>query len=137
MRRIGLLSGLGDNDPEGLARMAAFQEGLEKLGWKPGRNVQLEVRWAGATAERLQALSAELVQLAPDVIVASATASLAALQRATTTIPIVFAQVTDPVEAGFVTSLARPGASCSLLTPTPSASDTWRAWRDPAATSPG
>ncbi len=116
MRRIGVLSGLGENDPEGRARVSAFQEGLEKLGWTEGRNLQIVVRWSGASADHLQALAAELVQLAPDVIVASATASLVALQKATSTIPIVFAQVTDPVGAGFVKSLARPGGNITGFT---------------------
>jgi putative ABC transport system substrate-binding protein len=116
VRRIGVLSGLGGNDPEGRARVAALQEGLEKLGWTAGRNLQIDVRWGGASADQLRALSAELVRLAPEVIVASATASMVALQKATSTIPIVFAQVTDPVGAGFVKSLARPGGNITGFT---------------------
>jgi ABC-type uncharacterized transport system substrate-binding protein len=116
VRRIGVLSGLGENDPQGRARIAAFQEELQKLGWTPGRNIELDVRWADASAEKLRTMSAELVKLAPDVILASATVSLAALQRATSTIPIVFAQVTDPVGAGFVKSLARPGGNITGFT---------------------
>ncbi len=116
VRHIGVLSGLGENDPQGRARIGAFQEELQKLGWTLGRNIELDVRWAGASAEQLQAMSAQLVKLAPDVILASATVSLAALQRATSTIPIVFAQVTDPVGAGFVKSLARPGGNITGFT---------------------
>jgi putative ABC transport system substrate-binding protein len=116
VRRIGVLSGLGENDPQGRARIGAFQEELQKLGWTLGRNIELDVRWAGASAEYLQTMSAELVKLTPDVILASATRSLAALQRATSTIPIVFAQVTDPVGAGFVKSLARPGGNITGFT---------------------
>jgi putative tryptophan/tyrosine transport system substrate-binding protein len=116
VRRVGVLSGLGDNDPEGRARIAAFQDELQKLGWTAGRNLELDVRWAAANAEHLQTMPAELVKLAPDVILASATVSLAALRRATSTIPIVFAQVTDPVGAGFVKSLARPGGNITGFT---------------------
>jgi putative ABC transport system substrate-binding protein len=116
IRRVGVLSGLGENDPQGRARIDAFQNELQKLGWTLGRNLDLDVRWAGASAERLQTQPAELVKLAPDVILASATVSLAALQRVTSTIPIVFAQVTDPVGAGFVKSLARPGGNITGFT---------------------
>jgi putative ABC transport system substrate-binding protein len=115
VRRVGVLSGLGENDPQGRARIGAFQEELQKLGWTVGRNLELDVRWAGASAEHLQTMPVELVKLAPDVILASATVSLAALQRVTSSIPIVFAQVTDPVGAGFVKSLARPGGNITGL----------------------
>jgi putative tryptophan/tyrosine transport system substrate-binding protein len=116
VRRVGVLSGLGENDPQGRARIGAFQEELQKLGWTVGRNLELDVRWAGASAEHLQTMPVELVKLAPDVILASATVSLAALQRVTSSIPIVFAQVTDPVGAGFVKSLARPGGNITGFT---------------------
>ena len=107
-----MLSGLGENDPQGRARIGAFQEELQKLGWTLGRNIELDVRWAGASAEQLQTMSAELVKLAPDVILASATVSLAALQRATSTIPIVFAQVTDPV--GYVDRILKGATPAEL-----------------------
>jgi putative tryptophan/tyrosine transport system substrate-binding protein len=116
VRRVGVLSGLGENDPQGRARIGAFQDELQKLGWTLGRNLELDVRWAGASAEHRQTMPAELVKLAPEVILASATVSLAALQRLTSTIPIVFAQVTDPVGAGFVKSLARPGGNITGFT---------------------
>ena len=98
------------DDPEGQARLRAFVEGLQHLGWTDGRNVKIEVRWPVGDADRSR--SAEgLVALAPDVILASATSSLAALQRITRSVPIVFANVIDPVGAGFVASLSRPGGN--------------------------
>jgi putative ABC transport system substrate-binding protein len=111
MRRVGFLSGGSEKDAQWQAQFAAFNEGLRLLGWAPDRNIQIEVRWAGANLDRLRAYAAELVTWHPDAIVAAATFSLTALQRATTTIPIVFAQVSDPVRGGFVTSLARPGGN--------------------------
>jgi putative ABC transport system substrate-binding protein len=105
MRRVGLLIGLAEDDQEAKDREQAVRDGLQKLGWIDGRNVQIDVRKTGG-AEHLQAQAAELVKLEPDVIVAAATTALAALQKTTTAIPIVFAQVTDPVGAGFVQSMA-------------------------------
>ena len=116
VRRIGVLFGIAENDPEGRNRLDAFRQELEKLGWVAGQNVQVDYRWAGGDLERLRAQAAELVQLKPDVLVAGATLSLVALQQATRDIPIVFAQVTDPVGAGFVTSLARPGGNITGFT---------------------
>src|SRR5215467_13641101 len=116
MPRVGVLFGIDENDPEGRNRIDAFRQGLEKLGWKPGQNLRIESRWAAGDLERLKAQAAELVQLKPDVLLAGATLSLVALQRATPDIPIVFAQVTDPVGAGFVTSLARPGGNITGFT---------------------
>jgi putative ABC transport system substrate-binding protein len=116
VRRIGVLMAQAEGTQETKDRDAAIREGLEKLGWIDGRNIRIETRFAGGSAERLQAYAAELVRLAPDVILASATTALAALQRETKTIPIVFAQVTDPVGAGFVTSLARPGGNITGFT---------------------
>jgi putative ABC transport system substrate-binding protein len=114
-RRIGFLTSQAAADQETTDRERALREGLQKLGWIEGRNIQIEARPAGGS-EHLPALAAELVRIGPDVIVASATAALAALQRATNTIPIVFAQVTDPVGAGFVRSLARPGGNITGFT---------------------
>jgi putative tryptophan/tyrosine transport system substrate-binding protein len=114
--RVGVLFGIAENDPEGRNRIDAFRPGLEKLGWMLGQNLQIESRWAGGDLERLKAHAAELVRLKPDVLVAGATVSLVALQQATRDIPIVFAQVTDPVSAGFVTSLARPGGNITGFT---------------------
>ena len=116
LRRIGVLMAQAEGDQEAKDRDAALREGLRELGWEEGRNLQIDERRAGGNADRLRAQAAELVQLAPDVIVASATSSLVALQAATHTIPIVFAQVTDPVGAGFVKSLARPGGNITGFT---------------------
>jgi putative ABC transport system substrate-binding protein len=116
LRRVGLLTTQAPGDEEARDREAALRDGLKELGWIEGRNLRLEVRRAAGNEDRLRALAAELVGLVPDVIVASATTSLAALQRATSTIPIVFAQVTDPVGSGFVKSLARPGGNITGFT---------------------
>jgi putative tryptophan/tyrosine transport system substrate-binding protein len=110
-RRIGVLMHLAADDPESLVRVAAFAQGLQELSWKLGTNVQIDTRWAAGDAEQFRKYAAELVALAPDVILASATPSVGALQRATNTVPIVFAAVTDPVGQGFVASLARPGGN--------------------------
>ena len=118
MRRIGVLfGGLAETDPEGQARVAAFREGLQKLGWTEGRNVRIATRWAAGDADRLRAYAAELVAIAPDAILAGGTPALAALQQATRTVPIVFAQVGDPVGLGFVSSLARPGGNITGFAP--------------------
>jgi ABC-type uncharacterized transport system substrate-binding protein len=111
MRRIGVLFGLTESDPETRDRMEALREGLEKLGWTPGRNIEIDYRFGGGDGERLRAHAAELVRRKPDVLMASATTALAALRQATSELPIVFAQVTDPVGAGIVASLARPGGN--------------------------
>src|SRR5262245_56250099 len=116
MPRVGALFGTAENDPEGRNRIDAFRQGLEKLGWTPGKNLRIEARWAGGDLERLKAQAAELVHLKPDVLLAGATTSLVALQQATRDIPIVFAQVTYPVGAGFVASLARPGGNITGFT---------------------
>jgi putative ABC transport system substrate-binding protein len=114
--RIGFLSGLREGDPEVRDRIAALHEGLEKLGWTPGRNVELDYRFGSGDRDRLWAQAVELVQLKPDVLVAAATTALAALRQATRDIPIVFVQVTDPVGAGIVASLARPGGNITGIT---------------------
>jgi putative tryptophan/tyrosine transport system substrate-binding protein len=116
MRRIGALFSQAGTDPEGQARAAALQQGLQEFGWAEGRNLRFEYRWAGGGLDSMRPLAAELVRLNPDVIFASATTSLVALQQATRTVPIVFAQVTDPVGAGFVASLARPGGNITGVT---------------------
>jgi putative tryptophan/tyrosine transport system substrate-binding protein len=118
MPRVGVLFGIAENDPEGGNRIDAFRQGLEKLGWMAGQNVQVEYRWGGGGEglERMRAQAAELVRLKPDVLLAGATLALVALQEATRDIPIVFAQVTDPVGAGFVASLARPGGNITGFT---------------------
>src|ERR1700730_289546 len=111
MRRIGVLINLAESDPESQTRIAAFREGFGKLGWNEGREVRIEYRWAGGDPDRSRAYAAELVKLKPDVILAGATPSLASLQKETRSVPIVFAQVADPVGAGFVSSLAHPGGN--------------------------
>jgi putative tryptophan/tyrosine transport system substrate-binding protein len=110
MRRIGVLMGLAEDDPEIKARFAAFRQGLEKRGWSEGRNVRIVYRFAPAAAQ-VQVLAKELVALQPDVILANSTPVTAALQRESRTIPIVFAVVADPIGSGFVASLPRPGGN--------------------------
>jgi putative ABC transport system substrate-binding protein len=109
-RRVGVIVGVKEDD-EGRARLAAFQEGIKRLGWSEGGNIQFDVRYAGGTADLAQVYATELIRLGPDVIVANGSYVVAALKQQTTTIPIVFAQVIDPVSAGFVESLARPGGN--------------------------
>jgi putative tryptophan/tyrosine transport system substrate-binding protein len=110
VRRIGLLMGVAD-DREGQPRVTALKQGLQELGWTDGRNIQIEVRFGGADAGRIRAYAAELVALAPDVIVGQTTPVIRALRQATSSIPIVVAAVNDPVEQGFVSSLAHPGGN--------------------------
>jgi ABC-type uncharacterized transport system substrate-binding protein len=117
MRRIGVLMNLALGDPEGEVRSAAFLQALQQLGWSDGRNVRMEYRWAAGDADRFHRYAEELLALAPDVIFAASTPSVQALQRATRTVPIVFAIVADPVGAGFVDSLARPGGNVTGFTP--------------------
>jgi ABC-type uncharacterized transport system substrate-binding protein len=115
IRRIGALSPRAD-DPEARALLAAFLQGLAQLGWLEGRNVRIDARWGAGDSDRIRRYAAELVALAPDVILATATATVAPLQQATRTVPIVFASVIDPVGAGFVASLARPGGNTTGFT---------------------
>src|SRR5262249_5639206 len=110
MRRIGVLTGFVEDDPENKARLAALRQGLEKRGWSEGRNVHIEYRYAPAGAQA-QVLAKELVALQPDVILANSTLITAALQRESRTVPIVFAIVADPIGSGFVASLPRPGGN--------------------------
>jgi putative ABC transport system substrate-binding protein len=110
MRRIGVLMGVAD-DREGQARVTALKQGLQELGWTDGRNIQIETRFGGADAARIRAYAAELVALGPDVIVGSTTPVIRAARQATSSIPIVVAGVNDPVEQGFVSSLAHPGGN--------------------------
>jgi len=116
MRRVGVLWNLAADDPVGQARLAAFRQGLQELGWTDGRNVRIDYRWAATDADRYRTFAAELVALAPDVILASASVSVAALLQITRTVPIVFANVIDPVGAGFVARLARPGGNATGFT---------------------
>jgi ABC-type uncharacterized transport system substrate-binding protein len=116
MRRIGVLFPATANDPEFRARMGAFQEALQELGWSIGHNVQLDIRWATPAATKIRQQAAELIALAPDVILATGGSTMAVLQQATRTLPIVFVQVPDPVGAGFVESMARPGGNATGFT---------------------
>ena len=113
MRRIGVLMSDAANDPEGQARVTVFVQALQQLGWTDGRNMRIDVRWGAVDADRYRKYAEELVALAPDVILATSSAALGTLQRATRTVPIVFAVVADPVGAGYVDSLARPGGNAS------------------------
>jgi putative ABC transport system substrate-binding protein len=101
------------DDREGQARIAAFRQGLQKLGWIEGQNVRLDIRWGGGDADLDRRFAAELVALTPDVILATASSTVAALQGATRNVPVVFAHAVDPVAAGFVDSLARPGGNAT------------------------
>jgi ABC-type uncharacterized transport system substrate-binding protein len=107
---IGVLMGVAD-DREGQARVTALKQGLQELGWTDGRNIQIEIRFGGADAGRIRAHAAELVALAPDVIVSNTTPVIRALRQATSSIPIVMAGANEPVEQGFVSSLAHPGGN--------------------------
>lgn len=111
MRRIAVLMGVADVDPEGQSDVAALRAGLKELGWSEGHNLEIDLRWSAGNANRMRVLAAELVSLQPDVIVANATGPTTTLRQATETIPIVFVQVSDPIGSGFIASLARPGGN--------------------------
>ena len=116
MRRIGNLMNVSANDPEASERLVALAQRLQELGWTDGRNVRVDTRWAGAEADRYSPYAAELVALAPDVIIATTSVAVLALRQMSRTVPIVFVQVIDPVGAGFVASLARPGGNITGFT---------------------
>jgi putative ABC transport system substrate-binding protein len=113
MRRIGVLTGLAEDDPDWRANIAAFLQRLQQLGWSEGRNVQVDTRWSVGNADDARKYAAELVTLAPDVMLAAGGASVGPLLQASRTVPIVFANVPDPVGSGFVESLARPGGNAT------------------------
>jgi putative tryptophan/tyrosine transport system substrate-binding protein len=113
MRRIGVLMSYAADDPAGQARLLALAQELAQSGWINGRNVRIDVRWGAVDPERIRSYAAELVALAPDVIVASGSAIVGSLLQATRAVPIVFAQVTEPVGAGFVQTLPRPGGNAT------------------------
>jgi putative ABC transport system substrate-binding protein len=113
VRRIGALMILAPDDPESLSRVTAFAQGLQERGWSDGSNVQIIYRWDSGDLARLQKFAAELVALAPDVILASGDGAAATLQQATRTVPIVFANVGDPIAIGLAESLAQPGGNVS------------------------
>ena len=110
MRRIGALMSTAASNPEGQVRLRAFLQGLEQLGWVQGRNVQIDIRWP-TNIDEDRKYAAELISLAPDVMLASAARAAVTLQRATPTVPIVFAMTLDPVGGGIVESLSRPGSN--------------------------
>jgi len=116
MRRIGVLMPLAADDPEAKARLAAFAQGLRELGWIDGRNVRIDTRWSAGNADEIRKYAAELVALTPDVILAAGGTVVGTLLQATRTVPIVFTQTPDPVGAGFVASLARPGGNATGFT---------------------
>ena len=116
MRRIAVLMNLPADDPDGQARNAALLQGLQQFGWTVGSNVRIDIRWGGGDANRMRKEAEELVASAPDVILASGTTSLRPLLQATRTLPVVFANVADPVGAGFVASLAKPGGNATGFT---------------------
>jgi putative tryptophan/tyrosine transport system substrate-binding protein len=116
IRRVGVLNYLAADDPDSSPRVAAFANALQELGWLDGRTVQFDYRWGGGDLDRSRRYATELVALAPDVILVSSGSALAALQSVTRTVPIVFVSVSDPVGAGYVASLARPGGNTTGFT---------------------
>jgi putative ABC transport system substrate-binding protein len=111
MRRIGVLLGFSEHDPEAQARLSALTRGLSELGWIDGHNLRIDVRWAGDSVERMRTFAKELVDLRPEVVLSGTTPLTAALQQETRTIPIVFTGISDPVGDGFVAGLAHPGGN--------------------------
>jgi putative tryptophan/tyrosine transport system substrate-binding protein len=117
MRQVGVLMGAVANSPDGQSRIAAFQQGLQQLGWTEGRNVRIDTRWpAAGNADDIRRYAEELVALSPDVILATGSISIAPLLQTTRSVPIVFVQVVDPVGSGFVASLAQPGGNATGFT---------------------
>jgi putative ABC transport system substrate-binding protein len=124
VRRIGALMSFAESDPEGQARIAAFRESLRSLGWIEGRNINVEIRWATGGAESIRQFAKELVALQPDLILSATTPTTTSLRQQTLVIPIVFANVSDPVGSGFVASLSRPGGNTTGFI---NLEDSWRA----------
>jgi putative tryptophan/tyrosine transport system substrate-binding protein len=116
MRRVGVLTPFAADDAEGHARLTAFAQGLQQLGWTVGQNIRIDYRWGDGKADTMRKYAAELVALAPEVILANSSPAVSSLLQATRTVPIVFAVVADPVGAGFVESLARPGGNATGFT---------------------
>jgi len=111
LRRVAVINVRLETDPLGQSQLKAFRQGFEKLGWIDGRNVKIDVRWASGGADRMREIVNEFVASKPDVIVASGTPAVAALKRATSTIPVVFVGIAEPVAQGFVTNMAHPGGN--------------------------
>jgi putative tryptophan/tyrosine transport system substrate-binding protein len=116
MRRIGVLEPLAVDDPEALARVTVFAQGLQQLGWTANRNVRIDYRWGAGDADRIREQAAELATLAPDAILTVGASTTAPMLRATRTVPVVFVAVVDPIGAGYVDSLARPGGNATGFT---------------------
>ena len=116
VRRIGVLVGFRANDPQGEARVAALRQGLQALGWIDGRNLRTDLSWGAGDADSVRKRAAEVMALAPEVILAAGSSAVAALQQQTRALPIVFVQVVDPVGGGFVESLAAPGGNVTGFT---------------------
>ena len=112
-----MLTPYADNDVDALTHVTAFQQALQKLGWSEGRSVRIDVRWGAGNIGRIQAHAIDLVALKPDVILAVSSQALQPLQRRTSSTPIVFTQIADPVGSGFVASLAHPGGNITGFTP--------------------
>ena len=116
MRRIGMLLGVTETNPEGPRRVGAFREALAKLGWSEGRNVVIDLRWGGGDPGRMRAYAKELIEVTPDVVVTETTPAAVALRQETAAVPIVFLQVANPIGSGLIASLARPGANLTGFT---------------------
>ena len=116
MRRIGVLMPLGATDAEAQARVGAFLQGLQEFGWAVGRNVRIEIRWTDGDADEIRKYASELATLAPDVILSTGSSTLGPLLRVTRAVPIVFVVIVDPVGAGYIASLARPGGNATGFT---------------------
>src|SRR5215831_8330910 len=116
VRRIAVLMNLGSDDPQSKVRIAAFIQGLQQLGWTDGSDMRIETRWSMGDPDRARRYATELVTLAPDVILADGGTTVGTLQHVTRTVPVIFVNVTDPVAAGFVDNLARPGGNASGFT---------------------
>jgi putative tryptophan/tyrosine transport system substrate-binding protein len=117
VRRIGILMGRAESDQEGQSSVAAFREGLRKLGWMEGSNSEIDIRWAAADVELMKGFAKELVSLQPDLILTSSTPATVAVLQQTPTIPVIFVLVADPVGSGFVANLSRPGGNATGFTP--------------------
>jgi putative ABC transport system substrate-binding protein len=117
MKRVGVLIPFPRDDAAAQISIATFRQGLRDLGWNEGQDIQIDYRWDAHDTERVYVCAAELVRLAPDAIICGSNASVRALQRATSTIPIIFLSIADPIGAGFVASLARPGGNITGFTP--------------------
>src|SRR5258706_1483540 len=115
VRRIGALMSFAETDPEGQARIEAYRESLQSLGWSEGRNINVEIRWATGSAESIRQFAKELVALQPELILSATTPTTTSLRQQTLVIPIVFANVSDPVGSGFVASLSRPGGNTTAF----------------------